>query len=263
MSALPRNWTSAVDRRPFIPDLVWVYDRDNASYHPLWRSEEPQAWEDLVASDEAVITQLAPEMYGDGISRPFWPTSSSSSPDAMNAMLDALDLQPGMSVLEIGAGTGWNAAVMAAAGAIVTSIEIDPDLADHARAALARAGFPCVVVVTGDGELGAPEQAPFDRLIATAAAHAIPYEWVRQCRDGARMVIPCAGPRYPYGLAVLTVRGGVAKGPIVSEHFAFMMLRGQRLTPPERRKLGDAEPGLVLQVGPNGQRATRAKTTSS
>lgn len=135
-----------------------------------------------------------------------------------------LDLKPGSRVLEVGTGTGWNAAIMAAGGAIVTTVEIEADLASHTRAALDRAGYPEVRVVCGNGESGVPEHAPYDRVIATASAHTIPYAWVSQSAENGRIVVPYSGPHHPSGLAVLTVSGGTATGEIIHDGTWFTRL---------------------------------------
>lgn len=257
MPALRRDWTSQVDRRLFIPDTIWTQEEEGGWYIPVHRTSSPAAWDALVAADEPVITRVEHFTSPAGESRPGHATSSSSAPWIMNRMLDALDLEPGMRVLEIGSGTGWNAAVMAASGAQVTTIEIDHAMADHASTALARAGFPQVVVLDGDGEQGAADHAPFDRIIASAAAHTIPYAWVSQARDGGKIAVPYTGEHHRAGLAVLTVTGGLAAGQIIDEA-GFMPLRGHALHPMEFQKLRTPEPGVVIQieVGPDGQRVT-------
>ena len=76
----------------------------------------------------------------------------------------------------------------------VTSIEVDPDVAALARTALLDTGYGEVCTVTGDGALGYPPAAPYDRIMATAAAHRIPYPWVAQTRPGGRILLPWAPP---------------------------------------------------------------------
>lgn len=246
MHDVPRQWTDLADRRLFIPDVIYVQREELGDWLPLSRERELDYWEKLVASDDPVVTQVD----ADG-----WPVSSSSARWVMNSMLDALDLTPEHRVLEIGTGTGWNAALMAAAGAVVTTVEIDGALASHARAALSEAGFANVVVIHGDGELGAPDLAPFDRIIATAAVRMVPYEWVRQSADGAIIVFPYTGAHHPRGLAVLTVSGEMASGQIKGEA-AFMPMRGHEFDPPGLRALGEPKAGVAIEVGPDGQRVT-------
>lgn len=240
---MSRNWTDLTDRRAFIPDTIYLPREEFGDLLPLHRQQEPELWEKQVSADDAVTTQLD----DDG-----WPISSSSAPWLMNAMLDALDLQPGLRVLEIGTGTGWNAAIMAAAGALVTTVEIDELIAGRAKSALARTGFSDVVVIHGDGELGVVSRSPFDRVIATAAAHTVPYQWVEQAAEGGRIVFPYTGEHHPRGLAVLTVSGKIASGQIIDEA-AFMPLRGQRIDPAAFRAIGEPKPNVTIEVRPGGQ----------
>jgi protein-L-isoaspartate(D-aspartate) O-methyltransferase len=105
-------------------------------------------------SSEAIVTHRD----ADGIA-----ISSASAPGAVAGMLDQLDVRPGNRVLEIGAGTGYNAALLAhltGPGGTVTTVEIDEDVAEGARRGLAAAGHPDVSVICGDGEFGYPGQAP-------------------------------------------------------------------------------------------------------
>jgi protein-L-isoaspartate(D-aspartate) O-methyltransferase len=208
-----------VDRRLFVPETVWVVC--GGRFVELSRDAEPEEWERLVASDEPITTRLK-----DGM----WPTSSSTAPSMMAQMIGALRLGGGMRVLEIGTGTGYNAACLAVLGAEVVTVEIDGVAAEGARRALRAAGLPGVVVIGGDGEDGAPGHAPFDRVIATAAAHTVPYAWVEQTRPGGLIVVPWAATFHPAGpLAVLTVRAdGTAEGRF-TEPARFMPLHGQRL----------------------------------
>ena len=119
--------------------------------------------------------------------------SSASSPSLVADMLEQLDPQPGDHVLEIGAATGINAALLAELtnpGGTVTTIELDQDLADGARAGLDRAGYDTVEVICGDGAVGHPESAPYDRAIITAGAWDIPAAWWDQLADHGRIVVP-------------------------------------------------------------------------
>ncbi len=111
------------------------------------------------------------------------PTSSSSQPSIMAIQLEALDLESGHTVLEIGAGTGYNAALMGVLvgkGGEVTSIDIDADLVLEASKMLARAGATNVRVLQEDGFVGCLAYAPYDRILATCSVGAIPRAWVDQ-----------------------------------------------------------------------------------
>ena len=107
-------------------------------------------------------------------------------------MLDLLDLSPGHRVLEVGTGLGWQAAVMAALGAFVWSVEIVEEFAEGARLRLAAEDHD-VEIRVGDGSRGWPEYAPFDRMLVTAAASAPPPALGEQLAPGGRMVIPLGG----------------------------------------------------------------------
>ncbi|MFC6931072.1 methyltransferase domain-containing protein [Actinomadura yumaensis] len=149
----------------------------------------------------------------------------------MVTMIDALGVQPGMRVLEIGTGSGFNAAVLAhlLGAENVTTMEIDAALAEHARTALDRAGYP-VHVVTGDGAEGYAAGAPYDRVVVTASVHTVPYAWIEQTKPGGILVVPWAFTFHPDGpLAKLTVRNdGTAEGRFIGPGF-YMPVRDQRV----------------------------------
>ncbi|QGV80588.1 methyltransferase domain-containing protein [Streptomyces ficellus] len=149
--------------------------------------------------------------------------SSASQPSLMAAMLHALELRDGESVLEIGAGTGYNAALLAhrLGDERVTTIDLDEDITRAARAHLAAAGFR-PAVVTGDGAAGCPGRAPFDAIVATCAVPSVPPAWLAQCRPGARVLAPLST-----GLIRLRVRDeGHAEGRFLHTSAFFVPLRG-------------------------------------
>lgn len=113
-----------------------------------------------------------------------------SQPFIVAYMTQRIGVKPDMKILEIGTGSGYQAAVLAELGAQVFSVEIIPELAKHARAVLRAEGYARVMVKTGDGYKGWPEHAPFDAVIVTCAPDKIPKELVRQLKDGGRMVLP-------------------------------------------------------------------------
>jgi protein-L-isoaspartate(D-aspartate) O-methyltransferase len=119
--------------------------------------------------------------------------SCASTPSIVAMMLDQLDVRPGMRVLEIGAGTGYNAALLAelvGAEGAVTSVDIDVDAVAGARRAIGETGYGCVETVVGDGFEGVPERARFDRVIVTAAPWDLPDAWFDQIVPGGVMVVP-------------------------------------------------------------------------
>lgn len=234
---LDEQWRGAfaeVPRHEFIPELVWDQDRDcegDCDLVPLRRAEDPPRWLELAYTNIGVITQVDDGHPTGADGRGNEVTSSASMPAVMAQMLTALAAEPGTRVLEIGTGTGYNAALLAhrLGAPNVVSVEIDPAVAEHARAALAAAGYGALRVVTGDGATGYPPGAPYDRVISTAAAAEVPYAWVAQTRPGGRVLTPWGSAYYPGGLLALTVGpDGTATGGIVGPA-SFMWLRAQRI----------------------------------
>ncbi|MEV5575010.1 methyltransferase domain-containing protein [Spirillospora sp. NPDC052269] len=234
----PGDAIKAVRREDFIPDEIFVRG-EQGHLVPLNRRDAPEQWHEQVRWDEPVVIQirpdptLPPELCDPSTGEGMESTSSSSQPSLMVEMIEMLELEPGMRVLEIGTGTGYNAALLAylLGGDNVVSVEIDEDVAAHARAALDRAGYP-VRVITGSGKDGYAPAAPYDRIMVTAAAHTVPYAWVEQTRPGGRLLVPWAETVHPDGrLALFTVKAdGTAEGRFIAQAF-FMPLRDQRLLP--------------------------------
>lgn len=128
---------------------------------------------------------------------------SISQPTVVAIMTDALRLEPDDRVLEIGAGSGYQAAVLAELVQYVYTIEIDPHLADEASERLRRLGYGNVEVRTGDGHDGWIEHAPFDAILVTAAAEDVPHPLMDQLKNGGRMVIPLGTPFGPQELTFI------------------------------------------------------------
>ena len=130
-----------------------------------------------------------------------------SQPLMVALVVEALELRPGDLALDVGTGSGYQAAVMAACGAHVVSVERIPGLADEAAARLSNLGYD-VEVVLGDGSLGVPDRAPFDAIAVGAAAPRLPIALARQLREGGRLVVPIAGGPLGEELTRLRVRDG-------------------------------------------------------
>lgn len=156
------------------------------------------------------------------------PRSTLSQPSAIVVMLEQLQLEPGMRVLEIGTGTGYNAAVLAAlvgSKGEVTTVDIDEDLSTRASHILRRVGYSAVNVHAGDGFFGAREWAPFDRIELSVASESISPSWIEQLVDGGMLV----GPIHVKGLQFLTPAFRKHGPRLVSESVRacnFLPLRG-------------------------------------
>lgn len=137
-------------------------------------SEQARAWTD----------RAMPIGHGQTISQPF----------IVALMTDVIEVEPHHRVLEIGTGSGYQAAVLAALVQQVYSVEVIPALAERAKATLAAEGWTNVQARVGDGRLGWPEEAPFDAVLVTAASRDIPPALPEQLRPGGRMVIPVGQP---------------------------------------------------------------------
>jgi protein-L-isoaspartate(D-aspartate) O-methyltransferase len=116
-----------------------------------------------------------------------------SQPYMVARIAEALTVRPGERVLDVGTGSGYQAAVLAELGAEVVTIERIPELAESAHASLAAAGYPQVDLRVGDGTLGVPELAPFDAIAVAAAAPAFPQTLYDQLRPRGRLVVPVGG----------------------------------------------------------------------
>jgi protein-L-isoaspartate(D-aspartate) O-methyltransferase len=196
----------AVPRDLFVP----VFYRQTPTSQRRIDASSPEEWLTAVYADELLLTRADA-------------SSSSTVPSLMAAMLEALDPNDGDRVLEIGTGSGYNAALLCHrfGSNQVTTLDIDRELVRQARERLADIGYR-PTVVAGDGASGWPERAPYDRLIATCAVDIIPTSWLTQVRPGGQLVVPIAT-----GIAVLTVHGpSAASGGFLPQAAYFMPLRG-------------------------------------
>jgi protein-L-isoaspartate(D-aspartate) O-methyltransferase len=139
-------------------------------------------------------------------------------------MTEALKLDPNSTVLEIGTGSGYQAAICAEICRQVYTIEIVKELAEAARKRLNELGYPNISAKAGDGYFGWPEHAPFDAIIGTAAAGRIPEPLIQQLKAGGRMILPCSSPD---GLQYLVLmikdeKGNLQKSTVMPVRFVPM-----------------------------------------
>jgi methyltransferase of ATP-grasp peptide maturase system len=195
---------------------------------------DPAEWLEIAYSYDTLTTQLDGQLTADqatdlveGV-----PTSSSTTPDTVVAMIESLGLEAGHRVLEIGTGTGYSAALMChyLGADNVTTVEVDPEVAERADTALEKVGFS-TWTVTGDGLVGYPRNAPYDRVIATCAVRRVPHAWVRQTKPGGIILSTVGFWPYGTGLAKVTVdEHGNAEGRVIRPS-SFMQARAQAVVP--------------------------------
>ncbi|MBB4912988.1 methyltransferase domain-containing protein [Streptosporangium saharense] len=225
------EWMKAFEAAPrelFLPEVMWPFD--NGRDLVVSRPREPERWRRWADTDVPITTQ-----WNDGRHTGTAPgeerTSSSSAPSLVFTMFADLSVDEGMRVLEVGTGTGWCAALLSArlGESNVVSVEVDEAVAVRAREALSAAGWHPEVVV-GDGLLGWPRRAPYDRVLVTAAVREVPRAWIEQTRPGGVIVVPW-GTRHSYQDAI--ARLVVGEDGTASGHFTrlarFMQIRSHRL----------------------------------
>jgi len=174
-------------RRHRFLDSWYHLDVANARvvYHPISYDRERPTVDQLseIYSDKAIITETDGSL----------PTSSTSQPTLVADMLELLDLRPGMNVLEIGTGTGYNAALLAEIvgpeGSVCT-VEVQEDVAKAAEDHLRDEGYANVCVVCRDGFHGVPEAGPFDRIMATVGCSDLSPHWCEQLVDAGSILLP-------------------------------------------------------------------------
>jgi protein-L-isoaspartate(D-aspartate) O-methyltransferase len=148
---------------------------------------------DEVPREHFVSTELVDSAYADQ-ALPIACGQTISQPYVVAYMTEQLEVEPQHHVLEVGTGSGYQAAVLSRLARDVVSVERYRTLADTARERLKTLGFTNVTIIAGDGFAGVPAQAPFDRIIVTAAAEEVPQALVAQLAEGGKMMLPL-GPR--------------------------------------------------------------------
>ena len=164
--------------------------------------------------DSAYADQALPIDCGQTISQPY----------VVAYMTEQLDVEPEHRVLEIGTGSGYQAAILSRLAREVVSVERYRTLAESARERLKTLGYSNVTIVAGDGFAGAPEHAPFDRIMVTAAAEDVPQALVDQLGEGGKMVIP-VGPRdgVQHIVKLTKTPGGLTRQNLIAVRFVPLL----------------------------------------
>lgn len=237
-----RRWVAAfadTPRHVFVQS--WLEQETGDRGIAVWRRR--RATDDVtlasVYRDTTLVTRLDP-VTAEPVDETAWtgiPTSSSTQPSLMAGMLEELGAEDGHRVLEIGTGTGYNAALLCArlGDEVVHSMDIDQELVDAARQRLAGVGYQ-PRLLDGDGTQGWPAGGPFDRIIATCSVPAIPTAWLEQLRPGGVVVVDVA-LGIEGGLVRLSHRGdGRARGFFTATPGRFMPARSDARAYPARER---------------------------
>ncbi|MDH6115175.1 protein-L-isoaspartate O-methyltransferase [Kitasatospora sp. MAP12-15] len=248
---------TALPRSLFLPDLMWAHDMATGRSRPLDRRTDPDAWTQAADADIPIVTQWDDGQHA-GTEPGTVPTSSASMPSVVAGMLAELDPQPGQKVLNIGAGTGWDTALLAhrLGDANVYAVDVDPQVTADARSRLGAAGYR-PTVICGDGRFGWKAGAAYDRVIVSCGLRQIPGALVEQTRPGGVILAPW-GTHYGNADALvrLTVHddGTAATGPFLRP-VEFMKLRAHRLVWPEAPDAGGTveESTTVATLPAHGQ----------
>ncbi len=180
-----------------------------------------------VPREEFIPTGVRGDAYEDG-PLPIGYDQTISQPYIVAFMTEQMRPRPNDRVLEIGSGSGYQAAILADLVADVYTIEIVEPLAKTAEATLQRLGYKNVHIKVGDGYKGWPEQAPFDAIIVTCAPEKVPRPLVDQLKDGGRMIIP-VGERFAQQLYLLEKKNGQLKeSATLPVRFVPMLREGQK-----------------------------------
>ncbi|WP_055547563.1 methyltransferase domain-containing protein [Streptomyces sp. NBRC 110028] len=204
-------WAEAfagVPRHVFVPQ--WYGQETDDRGITVWRRNDAadrDVWQAAVYSDQTLVTALDPDT-AERVGERAWtgiPTSSSTLPSLMAQMLEDLSVADGHRVLEVGTGTGYNAALLCArlGDRLVQSVDVSPALVEAARGRLASVGYR-PHLAAGDGQGGLLGRAPFDRIMATCSVPRVPAAWIEQIRPGG-VILTDVSMGIEGGLVRLTV----------------------------------------------------------
>lgn len=179
-----------------------------------------------VPREEFVSSEYGRQVYGDH-PLPIEAGQTISQPYIVALMIEAAGIRPGDRVLEVGAGSGYAAAVMSRIAGEVIAIERKPELVAVASERMERLGYGNVAIVEGDGTRGCPDHAPFDAILAAASGSHVPQPLIDQLATGGRLVMPVGGQGWVQNLVKVTKKadgstetedlGGVRFVPLIGE----------------------------------------------
>ncbi|MBA2324236.1 MAG: methyltransferase domain-containing protein [Pseudonocardiales bacterium] len=217
----------AVPRHELVP-RHFTQDGPDAGWHEI-TGIDPTTREDWLAAvyaNTALITALSED------NNQVDAASSSSQPSLMIRMLEALEITDGNRMLEIGTGTGYNAALLShrLGARNVYSIDIDGQLVDQARERLAHLGYR-PALACGDGADGWPDHAPYDRILATCSVPAVPWAWAQQTAQGGRVLVDLKTGTNAGNLVLLHRHPDRLEGRFLPKWAGFMAIRHHQQTP--------------------------------
>lgn len=230
-----RDALEAVPRHVFVPRFH--IQQPDGSWAETNSGDD--GWLDAVYRNQPLITDLATTSTGERVT-----VSSSTKPGLMVRMLEALEVRDGQRVLEIGTGTGYNAALLAhrLGSGEVYSVDIGAALVELARDRLAGLGLTPTLAAS-HGASGLPEHAPFNRIIATCSLPAVPWTWAEQLRGGGLVLVDLKPSVHAGNLVLLTRHADRLEGRFLPRWAGFMAMRGADRAPETPRRTIDLDAG--------------------
>lgn len=249
------KWRAAVENVPrhlFVPEFFRSITTNRGL---MWEPITPEKvgadeWLEIAYENDTLVTQIDGRIHPSDTEEPIPagnPTSSSTLPGLVVAMLEDLEVGDDSNVLEIGTGSGYSTALLCErlGAENVVSIETDSGLAARAAHAIHQLGYR-PTLITGNGLDGFPQRAPYDRIIATCSVRHIPPAWLSQSKPGAIILTTLSGWQYGSGYTKITVGvNGTAFGRFLPETYSFMLAR-PHMPPPvnigDTAEVDSAEP---------------------
>lgn len=235
-----RNLAQVLIERGKLSSPEWIEAVRSVPRHKLvpsyYRRNEQAAWQQKHVDDADLSVIYRNDAFFTALDERGWGVSSTSMPGLMTRMLELLDVRDDHRVLEIGTGTGYNAALLCHRLGDEQVFSVDIDYVDTARERLADLGYR-PTLVTADGMLGLAEHAPYDRIIATCSVPRVPFAWVEQLVDGGLLLADLKIGNTAGNLVLLRKDGERAEGHFDSGWAGFMPARRPGEPPAARAKI--------------------------